>query len=44
VTDPDRRIDLEIEVAGTPEEVWEAIATGPGTVVNIAAGKFLDHA
>lgn len=24
------RIDLEIEVPGTPEEVWEAIATGPG--------------
>lgn len=29
--DPDRRrIELEIEVPGTPEEVWEAIATGPG--------------
>jgi uncharacterized protein YndB with AHSA1/START domain len=25
-----RSIRLEIEVAGTPEEVWEAIATGPG--------------
>lgn len=25
-----RAIELEIEVAGTPEEVWEAIATGPG--------------
>lgn len=23
-------IDLEIEVPGTPEQVWEAIATGPG--------------
>lgn len=29
--DPDRReIRLEIEVPGTVEEVWEAIATGPG--------------
>lgn len=26
----DRSIELEIEVPGTPEEVWEAIATGPG--------------
>jgi uncharacterized protein YndB with AHSA1/START domain len=25
-----RSIELEIEVAGTPEEVWRAIATGPG--------------
>ncbi|MBV1893467.1 MAG: hypothetical protein KUG57_05420 [Ilumatobacteraceae bacterium] len=23
-------IELEIEVEGTPEEVWRAIATGPG--------------
>lgn len=29
--DPDRReIRLEIEVPGTPEQVWAAIATGPG--------------
>ncbi len=28
---PDNRsIDLEVEVPGTPEQVWEAIATGPG--------------
>ena len=26
----DRIIDLSVEVPGTPEEVWEAIATGPG--------------
>ena len=26
----ERSIELEIEVAGTPEEVWRAIATGPG--------------
>lgn len=25
-----RSIELEIEVPGTPEEVWDAIATGPG--------------
>lgn len=25
-----RSIQVEIEVAGTPEEVWKAIATGPG--------------
>jgi uncharacterized protein YndB with AHSA1/START domain len=28
--DEPRTIDLEIEVPGTPEEVWRAIATGPG--------------
>jgi len=27
---PRRHIELEVEVPGTPEEVWEAIATGPG--------------
>lgn len=26
----DRRIELEVTVVGTPEEVWQAIATGPG--------------
>jgi uncharacterized protein YndB with AHSA1/START domain len=26
----DRRIEAEIEVPATPEEAWEAIATGPG--------------
>lgn len=26
----DRSIEVEIEVAGSPEEVWRAIATGPG--------------
>jgi len=29
VTD-DRAIEMEVEVVGTPEEVWRAIATGPG--------------
>lgn len=27
---PARVIDLSVEVVGSPEEVWEAIATGPG--------------
>jgi len=26
----DYKLELEIEVPGTPEQVWEAIATGPG--------------
>lgn len=30
MTDEDRSIELEIEVPGRPEEVWRAIATGPG--------------
>ena len=30
MSDPPRTIELEIEVPGTPEEVWRAIATGPG--------------
>jgi uncharacterized protein YndB with AHSA1/START domain len=36
VTKPDddmpeiRSLDVQIEVTGTPEQVWEAIATGPG--------------
>lgn len=28
--DPGRSIELEIEVPGTPEQVWRAVATGPG--------------
>ncbi len=30
MTDEGRSIELEVEVSGTPEEVWRAIATGPG--------------
>jgi uncharacterized protein YndB with AHSA1/START domain len=30
MTDSERRVELEIEVPGTPEQVWDAIATGPG--------------
>lgn len=29
-SDQDRVIDLSVQVPGTPEEVWVAIATGPG--------------
>jgi uncharacterized protein YndB with AHSA1/START domain len=29
-TEGTRAIDLDIEVPGTPEEVWEAVASGPG--------------
>jgi uncharacterized protein YndB with AHSA1/START domain len=30
MADENRSIELEIEVIGTPQEVWQAIATGPG--------------
>ena len=30
MTDETRNLELEVEVVGTPEEVWQAIATGPG--------------
>jgi uncharacterized protein YndB with AHSA1/START domain len=30
MTDNSRSIELEVEVPGTPEEVWAAVATGPG--------------
>ena len=30
MTEHERVIDLSVEVPGTPEEVWRAIATGPG--------------
>lgn len=30
MTDNKRSIELEVEVPGTPEQVWQAIATGPG--------------
>ena len=28
--DEERSVELEIQVPGTPDEVWRAIATGPG--------------
>lgn len=30
MSESERSIELEVEVSGTPEEVWRAIATGPG--------------
>jgi uncharacterized protein YndB with AHSA1/START domain len=30
MSEEERSIELEVEVAGTPDEVWQAIATGPG--------------
>ncbi len=30
MTDSSRSIEVEVEVPGTPEEVWAAVATGPG--------------
>ncbi len=30
MTESERSIELEVDVPGTPEEVWRAIATGPG--------------
>jgi uncharacterized protein YndB with AHSA1/START domain len=30
MSDAKKKIELEIEVVGTPEDVWQAIATGPG--------------
>lgn len=30
MTEQQRRIEVEIDVPATPEQVWEAIATGPG--------------
>jgi hypothetical protein len=32
-----RKIELSIEVPGTPEEVWQAIATGPGNLFVVRA-------
>jgi uncharacterized protein YndB with AHSA1/START domain len=30
MTEPERVIDLSVDVPGNPEQVWDAIATGPG--------------
>ena len=34
-----RSIQVEVEVPGTPEEVWQAIATGPGISSWFVPGK-----
>lgn len=33
-----RSVQVEVEVPGTPEEVWQAIASGPGISVLVRAG------
>ena len=38
MTDDRTRIELEVEVPGTPEEVWRAIATGPGITSSRCSG------
>src|ERR1700685_4592986 len=35
-----RSIQVEVEVPGTPEEVWQAIATGPGISAWFVAAEF----
>ena len=34
-----RSVQAEVEVPGTPEEVWQAIATGPGDLVLVRADR-----
>ena len=38
-----RSIELEVEVPGTPEEVWEAIATGPGIAAWFVPAEVEEH-
>jgi len=38
--DAARKIEVEVEVPGTPEQVWEAIATGPGIAAWFAPADF----
>lgn len=38
-----RSIELEIEVPGTPEQVWEAIATGPGIEAWFVPAEVEEH-
>ena len=35
-----RSIQVEVEVPGTPEEVWQAIASGPGISAWLAPAEF----
>jgi hypothetical protein len=34
-----RKIDLSVEVVGTPKEVWTAIATGAGVLSAATGGR-----
>lgn len=38
-----RKIELSIEVPGTPEEVWQAIATGPGITSWFVPTEVAEH-
>src|SRR5438093_1876591 len=38
-----RSIQVEVEVPGTPEEVWQAIATGPGISAWFTPAEFEEH-
>jgi uncharacterized protein YndB with AHSA1/START domain len=38
-----RSIAVEVEVPGTPEEVWQAIATGPGISAWFVPAEFEEH-
>ena len=38
-----RSIQVEVEVPGTPEEVWQAIATGPGISAWFVPAEFEEH-
>jgi uncharacterized protein YndB with AHSA1/START domain len=39
-----RSVQIEIEVPGTPEEVWQAIATGPGISSWLLPAEFEERA
>jgi uncharacterized protein YndB with AHSA1/START domain len=38
-----RSIEVEVEVPGTPEQVWEAIATGPGIACWFVPAEVAEH-
>ena len=38
-----RSVQVEVEVPGTPEEVWQAIATGPGISAWMVPAEFEVH-
>jgi uncharacterized protein YndB with AHSA1/START domain len=40
---PGRVIDLSVEVPGTPEEVWDAVATGPGITSWFVPHQVAEH-
>jgi hypothetical protein len=38
-----RSVEVEIDVPGTPEEVWQAIATGPGFTAWFVPARLEEH-